>query len=180
MKILQSVGLLLLLAVPGLAAEEGEDHGNLMVFRVINFVILAVGLWYLIKKNAGPYFASRNETISREISEAQKLVEQSEQRARAIDERLSRLDQEIEQLRSAARAEMAAEHARLEREAEQAVRKVFALAEREMAATTKAARLELKSHVASLAVGLAEKKIAGQITPQTQQALVGAFVRDLM
>jgi F-type H+-transporting ATPase subunit b len=183
MRILRLAALLLVLLSPALfAAEESEGgHGNSreMLWRVVNFALLAGGLGYLIKKNAGPMFAARSRAIETEIAEARALVEQSEARARAIEERFSGLSREIEGLRSSAKAEIAAEDARLEQEAERAVRKISALAEQEIAAVTKAARLELKSHAAALAVDLAKKKIAGRITPQTQHTLVGRFVRDL-
>ncbi len=113
------------------------------------------------------------------MAESKRLLLESTERARAIEQRLAGLDREIQGLRVQATAEMTAEHERLERQAEESVRKVFALAEQEMAAAAKAARLELKSYAASLAVELAEKKIAGQITPQVQRGLVGGFVRSL-
>ena len=178
-KVLRIAGMVLALAAPVLAAEEGGEHNNLMLYRVINFAILAVALGYLIKKNAGPFFAARNKAIAWEITEARRLAQESEARARAIDERLNRLDGEIESLRSAATVEMSAEHQRLEQQTEQAVRKVFSLAEQEMGAMAKAARLELRSFAASLAVGLAEKKIASRITPDTERRLVGEFMRNL-
>ena len=176
MKILRIAGLLVLAAAPVWAAEEG---GHELLFRAINFVVLAGVLGFLIRKHAGPFFAARGEAITKEISEARKLVEQSDQRARSIDERLLRLDQEIAQLRAAGLAEIATEHARIERETERALRKVFTQAEQEMAAAVKTARLELKAYVASLAISLAEQKIAGRITPETQRHLVGEFVREL-
>jgi len=160
-----------------LAAEGGHD--NLMLFRWINFLILAGGLGYLIRKNAGPFFAGRNESITREIAEARKQLAESEARARAIEERLSRLDQEIAALRETARGEMAAQAVRLEQQTGQAMRKVFTQAEQDMAAAAKSARQELKAYAAGLAVGLAEERIAGRMTQQTQRALVEAFVRNL-
>lgn len=182
MAVLRRAGLWLALAAQAMAGAEqpGEgEQGRMLILRAINFLILAAGLGYLIKKHLGPYYKLRSEGIQQEIAEAQELFEESEERARAIEERLSNLDQQIAQLRADAKAEIAAEHARLEREAELAVKKVFALAEQEMSAMTKAARLELKSYAASLAVGLAETKIAGRITPEIERGLLGSFVRNL-
>ena len=183
MRILRIASLLVALSAPVLlAAEEGEGgHASSQEFlwRAINFMILAGGLGYLIKKNAGPYFAARGQAIRAEIEEARGLLEQSEVRARAIEERFAGLGRQMEELRSAAKGEIAAEHTRLERQAEEAIRKISAQAKQEIAAFAKAARLELKAHVAALAVGLAEKKIAGRITPQTQRGLIEGFVRHL-
>ncbi|HYM12843.1 MAG TPA: hypothetical protein VEU62_19045 [Bryobacterales bacterium] len=182
MGVLRRAGLWLALAARAMPAAEQPnegEQGRMLILRTINFLILAAGLGYLIKKYLGPYYKLRGEGIQREIAEAQEQFEESEARAHAIEERLSDLDRQIAQLKADAKAEIAAEHARLEREAEQAVKKVFALAEQEMGAMAKAARLELKSYAAALAVGLAETKIAGRITPQIERGLVGSFVRNL-
>jgi F-type H+-transporting ATPase subunit b len=160
-----------------LAAEGG--HENLLLWRIVNFLILAGLLGWMIRKSAGPFFAARSESIVKDIAGSQAKVEESATRAKAIEERLANLGREIEELRTKARAEMAAEHARIERATEAAVQKVFALAAQETAAAAKAARAELKAHTAQLAVGLAEKKIATRLTPEIQRSLVGAFVRRL-
>jgi F0F1-type ATP synthase membrane subunit b/b' len=57
--------------------------------------------------------------------------------------------------------------------------KIRANAEREIAAAGKAARLDLKRYSAHLAIQLAEEKVRGRVTPDTQDALVREFVRDL-
>lgn len=166
-------------------AQEAGDHGeqaahsNQMLWRVVNFAILAGGLGYLLKKNAGPMFTARSQQITRELEEARQMTEQSERRAHGIEDRLARLDHEILDLQQQAKAEMAAEHARLARDTERAVSKILAQAEQEMAAAAKSARLELRRYAASLAVDLAEQRIAGRLTTENQQALVGAFVRGL-
>jgi len=179
MRMLGIAGMAVLFAAPILAASDQGGHSNIMLYRIINFAILAGALGYLIRKNAGPFFAARSASIQQGVEEAQEMRRQSEQRARAIDERLSSLSQEIDQLRSTAKAEMAAEFKRLEQQAEQSIQKVFTQAEQEITSVAKAARQELKAYTASLAVGLAEKRLAGRITPQEDKSLVGAFIRDL-
>ena len=175
--------LLLVLSTPTLRAaeEHGEGGGEskTLVFQIVNFAMLAGLMGYLIKKNLGPYFASRSESIRNEIAEAQKLLQQSEERTASIQARIAGLDREVAELRSKAKAELEAEHARLEREAEQSMRRISAQAEQEIAATAKAARLELKAYAASLAVGLAAKKLEGRVDAQIQKGLVEEFVRGL-
>ena len=185
MRRLRLLLLFFALAAPAIFAAEEKaaegEHGasHEMLWRVVNFAILAGLLGYLIKKNAGPFFAARSEAIQKDIAESKRLLLDATERARAIEQRLAGIDREIQDLRAKATAEMAAEHERLERQAEEHLRKVFALAEQEMAAAAKAARQEMKSYAASLAIGLAETKITGQITPQVQRGLVGGFVRSL-
>ncbi len=160
-----------------LAAEGGND--NLMLWRIVNFLILASLLGWLIRKHAGPFFAERSESIVKDIAGARRKLAESEARAKAIDERLARLGLDIDGLKAKARAEMALEHDRIERETGARLKKVFLLADQEMVAATKAARTELKAYTAQLAVELAEKKITSQMTPDLQRSLLGAFVRHL-
>lgn len=160
-----------------LAAEGGHD--NLMLWRIVNFLILAGLLGWLIRKNAGPFFAERSESIVRDIADSRRKLAESEVRAKTIDERLARLGLDIDELKAKARDEMALEHQRIERETDARVQKVFLLADQETVAATKAARTELKAYTAQLAVELAEKKITGRMTPDLQRSLLGAFVRHL-
>lgn len=167
---------LFLLAAEGAGGEHG---GNLMLWRVVNFVLLAGLLGWLIKKNAGPFFAARSESILKDLAEARKLSAESEARAKAIEARLARLGEEMDELKARAAAEMASERARLEQETEASLKKVVALAEQEIAAAGKSARQELKAHAAHLAVELAAWKVAGRITPEAQRSLLSAFARKL-
>lgn len=160
-----------------LAAEGGHD--NLMLWRIVNFLILAGLLGWLIRKHAGPFFAERSESIVEDIADSRRKLAESEARAKAIDERLARLGLDIDDLKAKARTEMALEHDRIERETGARLKKVFLLAEQEMVAASKAARTELKAYTAQLAVELAEKKITSQMTPDLQRSLLGAFVRHL-
>jgi len=175
---------LLLLGTPGLwaAEEHGEaaaESSNTLIFQIVNFAILAGLLGYLIKKNLGPYFAERSQSIRQHIVEAQALLKQSEERAVSIEARVANIDHDVSELRDKARAELAAELARLEQEAEQSIRRISAQAAQEMEAATKAARLELRAYAASLAVGLAEKKLEGRVDASIQKALVDDFIRGL-
>jgi F0F1-type ATP synthase membrane subunit b/b' len=133
----------------------------------------------MIRKTAGPFFAERGAAILREIAQARTQVEQSEARAQAVEARLALLSREIDDWKAKAKAELAAEHARIERETEQAVRKIFALCEQEITAATKAARAELIAYTAHLAVELAERKIAARMTPDVQRSLLASFLRHL-
>ena len=176
---LRLAAILLCLASPAWPAGGETSQTRLLLFRVVNFLILAGGIGYLMKKNAGPFFTARSEEIRSGIAGAQDFLRQAEERAAAVERRLATLDQEIAGLQDAARAEMAAEISRLARQADQAAAKARAQAEQEIAAAAKAARLELRSYAASLAVGLAHGAIAGRITPQAESALLAGFLQRL-
>ena len=165
------------MAAPIFAAEKEE--GGLQVWKWANFVVLAGGLGYLIGKKGGPFFAARSVKIRQDIVDAGEAREQAEARAAEVDRRLANLEAEIAALRAESGKEEQAETGRFGRHTAAEIAKTQAQAEQEIAAAGKAARLELKLYCAELSVGLAEQKIRARMTPDTQDALVRGFVRDL-
>jgi F0F1-type ATP synthase membrane subunit b/b' len=99
--------------------------------------------------------------------------------AAEVERRLANLEAEIVALRAESGKEEEAETGRFGRHTAAEIAKTQAHAQEEIAAAGKAARLELKRYCAELAVGLAEQKIRARMTPDTQDALVRGFVRDL-
>jgi F-type H+-transporting ATPase subunit b len=157
---------------------EGE-HGNLEIWKWANFAVLAGGLGYLVKKNAGPFFDGRSQQIRKDMVEAQEARRQAEARAADVDRRLASLDTEIAALRGESQKEAQSETERLARHTAAEIAKIQAHSEQEIASAGKAARMELKRFSAALAIQLAEQRIRSRMTPETQEALVRGFARDL-
>jgi F-type H+-transporting ATPase subunit b len=179
--------LLILLAAPAFMAQELpaqgeriEDRGERdILWKWLNFAILAGGLGYLTYRNGGAFFRSRTEAIRKGIEEADRLRREAEARVAEMEARLKNLEAEVQELRTRAGQEMAAENERLRREAEDSLRKIREQAEQEIASASKAARHEVQAHAAELAVGLAAAKIRSLLTPQADETLVAAFLNDL-
>ena len=111
--------------------------------------------------------------------EAGEVRKEAEARAAEVDRRLANLEAEIATLRAESGKEEEAETGRFGRHTAAEIAKTQAQSEQEIAAAGKAARMELKRHCAELAVGLAKEKIRARMTPETQDALVRGFVRDV-
>jgi F-type H+-transporting ATPase subunit b len=167
--------------IPGQTTEqpaEGE-HAGMSVWKWANFALLAGILGWAVKKNAGPFFAARSLKIREAMLEAEDLRTQSEARVADVDRRLANLESEIAALRAEAGRETESETASLSRATAAEIAKIQAQSEQEIAGAGKAARLELKRYSAELAISLAEQKIRARLTPETQDALVNGFVRNL-
>ena len=158
--------------------SEGE-HGELELWKLANFVLLAGGLGYLIKKNAGPFFALRTKKIQQDMLQAQVQRKDAEMHAADVDRRLANLEAEIASLRAESDAEGKAETERSLQRTAAEIAKIQEHAEQEIVSAGKAARMELKGYSAELAVQLAEQKIAGRMTGEAQDNLVRGFVHDL-
>jgi F-type H+-transporting ATPase subunit b len=182
----------LVLTAPALRAQESEaaahgagetpgqeEHGKLLVWMWANFAVLAVGLGYLVRKHAGPFYAGRSRKIRKDLIEAGDLRKEAEERAAEVERRLANLEAEVAALRAESQREAEAETERLAAQTTAELAKIQAHAEQEIDAAGRAARLELKRYSAGLAVELAARKIRGRMSPEAQDALVGSFVQKL-
>jgi F-type H+-transporting ATPase subunit b len=156
------------------------EHGSSELFwGWANFLLLAGGLGYVVKKNAGPYFAQRSLEIRKGMVEAEAARAESDAKVAEVDRRLANLQAEIEALRGNARQEAEADAERVRREAAAEMDKVQQHLTEEIASAGKSARLDLRRYSAELALGLAEQKIAARLTPETQDRLVRTFVAGM-
>ena len=144
---------------------------------VLNFIVVFAILWVLLKKALPTVFRNRSEAIQRRLEEARKASDEARVRLSAVEERLSRLDIEIEQMRREAESGAQAEEERVMTAAEEERRRIVESAEQEIARAASTARRELKAYVAELAVDLAEKRI--NITENTDEKLVRQFASRL-
>lgn len=169
--------------LPAIAAEEahkGESHSEPSIaWKWANFALLAGVLYWLGKKNAGPFFAKRNEEISSGLTEARKLREESEARVAAIEQRVATLDKEMEALRQNAKAEMASEGERIGRDTARLIANIQAQAEAEIGSLSKLARQELKAYSADLAIAMAREQVRQRLTAESQEGLAQSFVQQL-
>jgi F-type H+-transporting ATPase subunit b len=156
------------------------EHGTQeMLWGWANFLLLAGALGYVIKKNAGPYFAQRSLEIRKGMADAEAARAASDAKVAEVDRRLANLQSEIEALRRNAQQEAEAEAQRLRREAAAEMAKIQSHVAEEIASTAKSATLELRRYSADLALALAQQKIAARISPETQDRLVGNFVASM-
>lgn len=178
---------LLLAGFPGAAAAQeketgqkaGEEGGAADIWRVVNFVIMAGAVGYLIVKNAGPFFAARSRKIREEIVQGEEARQEAERRAAEVDRRLANLEADIASLRAESEREAQHEFERMRERTAAEIAKIQAHAEQEIAAAGKTARAELKRYAAELAIGLAERKIRTRVNAETQDGLVTVFVHEL-
>jgi F-type H+-transporting ATPase subunit b len=154
-----------------------SDDGAYWLAIFINFAIVVGVIAWVWKKNVPAAFRNRTATIQKSIEEAHRASEDANRRLAEIETRLSRLDQDIAQMREASEREAAAEEERIKAAAAEDARRIVQSAEQEIAAAAKAARRELTAYAADLAVSLAAKQI--HVDTPADQALVRRFAQQL-
>ena len=147
------------------------------LFFSINFLILAAGAVWVVRKAMPNGFAPRTAEIQKGIEEARKASADATAKLTEIEGRLAKLDAEIAEIRSASEGDFSAEEQRIKDGAEQDARAVISAAEQEISAAARAAQRDLKAFAAGLAVDLAETKI--NVDGVTDEALVRGFDSQL-
>ncbi len=142
-----------------------------------NFLALFIFCYVLLKSKVPQAFRERTLAIQKGIREAQEASADAARRLTDIEARLSKMDAEVEQIRTAAERESAAEEARIRQAAEEDKQKVIQTAEAEIEAIARNARRELKGYAASLAVDLAGRQL--RIDDTTDHALIREFADQL-
>jgi F-type H+-transporting ATPase subunit b len=163
----------------GAEKEESFAEKHELELKWANFLLLAGLLGYFIGKNAGPFFAGRSAGIRLDMEESLRQRQEAEAKAADVDRRLANLENDIAALRGQSETEAKAEAERTAQQTEAEIAKIQAHAQQEIASAGKAARMALKRYSAELAMGLAEQKVRSRMTPDTEDALVQGFVRNL-
>jgi F-type H+-transporting ATPase subunit b len=146
-------------------------------FEVTNFLLLAVAAGWALVKILPKTIRDRNSAIQKHLVDARTATEEARARLGSVEERLSRLDDEIAALRAHADQESAREEARIKASVEEEKKKILAAADQEIAAATMHAQKQLQQHAAELAIEQAARKLT--ISAETDRLLVQGFAKRL-
>jgi F0F1-type ATP synthase membrane subunit b/b' len=149
------------------------------IFRWLNFALVFGGIAYCLVKYAAPAFRAQTEEISRKIAEGARAREIAERQRREIKIKLEGLGREIQQLRVDAKRDGEAEAQRLRDLGRAEAEKIEQAARAEIDSAGRAGRMELKALGARLAVERAEVLLRQELAPQSETALLRAFIADL-
>lgn len=156
----------------GLNAEQAAT-----AFTVFNFLILAIGVGFVLLKTLPKAFRDRNSRIQKQLVDARTATEEASARLNSVEARLSRLDDQIAAMRLQAEADSAKEEQRIRASVEEEKSKILAAAESEIQSATTAARRDIQQFAAGLAIEQAARKLV--VTAETDRLLVENFARHL-
>lgn len=160
-------------AMIGLNPEQAAT-----AFTVANFLILAVLVGWFLLKTLPKTFRNRNTTIQKELVDARTATEEASARLSIVEERLSKLDDQIAAMRAQAEKDSANDEQRIRASVEEDKRKILAAAEQEIAAATTLAQRQIQQYAAELAIDQAARKLV--VSAETDRLLVQNFARRLM
>lgn len=166
---------LVLLATPAFAAG-GKGMGLSFVWVILNFLILAFGLFYLLRNQTKEFFQSRSLNTKMAIDEAKKFYEESHRKFEEIECRLKNADVEGKKLIEDIKTQAENEKQRIVSEARAMGEKINAdakkIADQELIRATN----QLQAEAVEMAAELAAQKIKSTLTPADQARLGQNFI----
>lgn len=156
------------------AAEKRE-----LIYKIINFVILAGALGFVLRKPMAEFFSGRSASIRKALEEGTAALKESQARLEAVEAKLNRLAGEIAAFRANAEKEMQTEHQRMAEETAREAEKILETARMRIDTATRGAKLELQAFTAQRAMELAEQMIRQRLDEPSRQRLVSQFVETL-
>jgi F-type H+-transporting ATPase subunit b len=147
------------------------------LFEYLNFAILAGAVLFALWKYLPKTFRANREEIQHKLTEARTATEEARERLAAIEQRLSRLDEEIAAISDQAEKDSVADEARIKASIETERQRITEAVTRDIAAASSAAQRDLKRFAAGLAVDRAAQRMA--LTENEDRALIQEFAQNL-
>ena len=163
-------------------ASQAEHSGGSpwsIVFKWANFILLFGGLGWYLRKPLQKFLNSRSNEIQEGLNQAREAKAAATAKLAEMETRMAQLDAAVRALREEASQQAEEERLRILENAQADARKILEMAQVEIEGMRKSARLELKRHVAELAVKLAEERLQTSIGPEEDRRMVERFLQGL-
>lgn len=149
-------------------------------YRVMNFVVLAVLLFILLRKPVSQVLKSRIKGIQDQLHDLEIRKREAEKVLAEYEERLMQLDQEAEKIVAEYVRQGEEARGRIIQEAQSAADKIELQARRNIDHEFQIAKLKLKGEILEKALSKAEEKIKNRITPDDQKKLVDEYIEKVV
>lgn len=147
-------------------------------FEWANFLLLAVGIGWVVVKKLPAHLRSRDTAIQKHLVDARTATEEASTRLNGVEQRLGLLDEQIAAMRSQAAKASTLDEQKIKASLEDEKQKVLVAAEQEIAAATAQAQRQIQQYAAELAIEQAARKLV--VTAETDRLLVQDFARRLV
>jgi F-type H+-transporting ATPase subunit b len=172
-------------AIPALAAGgAGSSHGIHWQatdwYRVLNFAILAIGLFLLLRKPISQALNNRIKGIKEELEDLENRKAQAEKQLAEYQSKLNTLEKEAQQIVAEYVRQGEETKARILKEAAAAADKLKDQAHKNIEHEFAQAKLHLQSEIIEKALNKAESIIRNQINVTDQERLVDEYLAKVV
>jgi len=143
----------------------------------LNFLVVVAFIVWFLARILPKTLRARTERIQSQLLQARTVTEDANRRLASVEERLARLDAEINGIKTQAQQDAVEKEKQMRATLEQEKQSILESSVQEIAAASSKAQSQLKRMTAGLAIERAKKNIA--ITPDADRSLVETFLIDL-
>lgn len=143
----------------------------------LNFLVVAALIVWFLGRIMPKTLHARTERIQRELQQARTVTEEANRRLAGVEERLARLDIEINGIKSQAQQDAVEKEKQMRATLEQEKQSILDSSTQEIAAASSKAQSQLKRMTAELAIERAKHRIA--VSAEADRSLVETFLVDL-
>lgn len=173
---------------PALAASGGGDHGEAHsppwmmtdTAKVLNFTVLAVGLFLVLRKPVSQALGGRINGIKEELEELETRKADVEKQLVAYNAKLATLDQEAEQVIAEYVRQGEDAKARILKVAEASAEKLKEQARKNIAHEFQEAKEALQAEIVDKALVKAERIIKAKVGSDDQERLVDEYLEKVV
>ena len=166
-----------------IASSEGNGGKGWVAtdtYKVMNFAVLAIGLFLILRKPVSQALDSRIKGIKDQLSELETKKKEAEKELVKYNERFSLLEQEAEKLVAEYIRQGNEAKARIIEEAKKAAEKLEEQSLRNIENEFKQAKIKLQQDTLEKALVNAETLIKNNITAQDQDKLVDEYLEKVV
>ncbi len=183
------VVMVLILSFSGIAigsSEEGQGETEAKgwnatdTYRVMNFVVLALALFFLLRKPVSQALGARIKGIKSQLEELEERKKDAEKELAEYNEKLSLLDQEAGKIVQSYIKQGNEAKARILKEAKSAAQKLEEQAKRNIEHEFKRAKLELQEDILEKSLLKAEEIIKYKITAEDQKKQIDEYLEKVV
>ena len=161
-------------------AEQVSVWHDIDTYKVLNFGILAIFLFFVAKKPVKEFFTSRIKGIENELADLEQKKEEAEKKIAKFEAKLKDLDEESKKIVDAYIKQGEEAKKRILAQAEEEAAKLEDMAKRSIDLEFKTAKAELKKEIVEKAIDEAEKLIQDSISADDQARLVDEYLEKVV
>jgi F-type H+-transporting ATPase subunit b len=149
-------------------------------YRVMNFAVLAIGLFLVLRKPVAQALGGRIQGIKEQLDELEEKKKAAEAKLVEYDAKMAALDKEAEAMLAEYVKQGEDAKARILEEAEAAAEKLKEQASKNIEYEFLQAKTELKAHIVEKALAKAEAIIKEKINSEDQDKLVDEYLEKVV
>jgi len=174
--IIMAVMVLFCYAAPVIGASDGKGWVETDTYRVMNFAVLAIALFFVLRKPVSQALNGRIKDIQNQLSDLEEKKKEAEDKLAEYDKKIATLDQEAEKIIAEYVKQGQEAHKKILEDSKKEAEKLEFQAKRKIEHEFSAAKKQLQAEILEKALAKAEGLVKEKINSEDQDRLVDEYL----